>query len=105
MFSTGLVLFSSCLRTLFLLFAYCSGVGFVQAQGAKQTIAETPIRDADADHVKERNEWFCSLLPCGGVSNGGSGSTVRTPPVTYTITVTGTSGQLSHSTTVNLVVE
>ena len=28
------------------------------AQGAKQTASETPIADPDADHVKERNEWF-----------------------------------------------
>ena len=27
-------------------------------QGAKQTIPETPMADSDADHVKERNEWF-----------------------------------------------
>jgi len=47
-----------------------------------------------------------SLLSCGGVSNGsvggnGTGST----PVTYVIIVTGTSGSLSHSTTVNLIVD
>jgi hypothetical protein len=29
-----------------------------QAQGAKQTIPQTPIADPDGDHVKERNEWF-----------------------------------------------
>jgi len=30
----------------------------VQAQGARQSIPETSISDSDADHVKERNEWF-----------------------------------------------
>ena len=29
-----------------------------QAQGAKQTGAGVSISDPDADHVKERNEWF-----------------------------------------------
>ncbi len=43
------------------------------------------------------------LLPsCGGVSNGGGGGTG--PPVTYNVTVTGTSGSLSHSAQVTLVV-
>jgi hypothetical protein len=28
------------------------------AQGAKKTAPEAPIADADADHVKERSEWF-----------------------------------------------
>jgi hypothetical protein len=28
------------------------------AQGARQTVSETPIADADADHVQERNAWF-----------------------------------------------
>ena len=28
------------------------------AQGAKQTVPETPVADSDADHVKERSEWF-----------------------------------------------
>ncbi len=35
-----------------------------------------------------------SVLSCGGVSTGGTG---QTQPMTYTITVTGTSGTLSHS--------
>src|ERR1700693_2586564 len=29
-----------------------------QAQGAKRTAPETPIADADADHVQERADWF-----------------------------------------------
>jgi hypothetical protein len=29
-----------------------------QGQGAKQTLPDTPISDPDADHVRERNEWF-----------------------------------------------
>jgi hypothetical protein len=45
-----------------------------------------------------------SLLSCGGVSNGGGGGTTGTP-TTYIITVTGTSGSLSHSTQVTLVVD
>jgi hypothetical protein len=36
----------------------CSSVSMVQAQGAKQTFPQNPIRDSDADHFKERNEWF-----------------------------------------------
>jgi hypothetical protein len=28
------------------------------AQGAKKTAPESPIADADADHVQERSEWF-----------------------------------------------
>jgi len=46
-----------------------------------------------------------SLLSCGGVSTGGGGTTTGSTPVTYVITVTGTSGSLSHSTAVSLVVE
>ena len=30
----------------------------VRAQGAKQNVPLSAISDADADHVKERNEWF-----------------------------------------------
>ncbi len=30
----------------------------VHAQGAKQSTAETSIPDSDADHVKQRSEWF-----------------------------------------------
>ncbi|PYX49236.1 MAG: hypothetical protein DMG79_09325, partial [Acidobacteria bacterium] len=35
-----------------------AAVSFAFGQGAKQTLPATPRRDADADHVKERNEWF-----------------------------------------------
>jgi len=45
--------------------------------------------------------WF--LPSCGGVSNGGGGGTG--PPVTYNVTVTGTSGSLSHSAQVTLIVD
>jgi hypothetical protein len=45
--------------------------------------------------------WF--LPSCSGVSNGGGGGTG--PPVTYNVTVTGTSGSLSHSTQVTLIVD
>jgi hypothetical protein len=44
--------------------------------------------------------WF--LPSCSGVSNGGGGGTG--PPVTYNVTVTGTSGSLSHSAQVTLIV-
>jgi hypothetical protein len=30
----------------------------VRAQGAKQSVPQSPIADADADHVEARNEWF-----------------------------------------------
>ena len=31
---------------------------FLLAQGAKQAVPQNPIPDSDADHVKQRNEWF-----------------------------------------------
>jgi hypothetical protein len=46
------------LRVLVLILICCAAVAVVQAQGAKQTVPQNPIRDADADHVKERAEWF-----------------------------------------------
>ncbi len=46
------------LRALTFTLSYCGAVSIVHAQGAKQTIPQSPIPDTDADHVKERNEWF-----------------------------------------------
>jgi len=45
-------------RVCTLILSCFSAVSVVHAQGAKQTIPETAISDPDADHVKERNEWF-----------------------------------------------
>src|SRR5258705_5543993 len=46
-----------------------------EAQGARQTLPETPISDADADHVQERADWF----RCGrvGVVPGKSSAELR----------------------------
>ena len=41
-----------------LLLICLADVSVVQAQGAKQRAADNPVSDPDADHVKERNEWF-----------------------------------------------
>ena len=46
------------LRVLALALSCCSAVSIVPAQGAKQTVPQNPIPDSDADHIKERNEWF-----------------------------------------------
>jgi hypothetical protein len=47
-----------------------------------------------------------SLLSCGGVSTGGNGSgSSGNTPTTYVITVTGTSGSLTHSAAVSLVMQ
>ena len=46
------------LRGLVLVLSFSASVCRVQAQGAKQAFPETPISDRDADHVKQRNEWF-----------------------------------------------
>lgn len=35
-----------------------AAVAIAQAQGAKQSVPQTPVPEADRDHVKERNEWF-----------------------------------------------
>jgi hypothetical protein len=44
-----------------------------QAQGAKKTAPETPIADADADHVQQRAEWFLR----GRVAPGKSSADLR----------------------------
>src|SRR5579864_2774480 len=42
---------------LFLVLAVgCSSILF--GQGAKRTVPQAPSSDPDADHIKERNEWF-----------------------------------------------
>jgi hypothetical protein len=46
------------LRALSLAAGFVSAVLSVQAQGAKQNVQQNPIPDSDADHIKERNEWF-----------------------------------------------
>ncbi|MGA8342276.1 MAG: hypothetical protein WB781_10095 [Candidatus Sulfotelmatobacter sp.] len=46
------------LRVLALALSCCSAVSIVHAQGAKQRVPQNPIPDSDADHIKERNEWF-----------------------------------------------
>ena len=41
-----------------------SFVSVAHAQGAKMTAPETPVADADADHVQERADWFLrGLVP------------------------------------------
>ena len=46
------------LRVLALALGCCSVASMVQAQEAKQTVPQNRIPDTDADHIKERNEWF-----------------------------------------------
>ncbi|HEV2689627.1 MAG TPA: hypothetical protein VGV35_13785, partial [Bryobacteraceae bacterium] len=57
------ILMSGCcfprsLRVLALALSCFSAVSVVQAQGAKQTVPQNRVPDSDADHIKERNEWF-----------------------------------------------
>jgi hypothetical protein len=47
--------FVHCVLTLALTFYFAA---IAQAQGAKQNIPQDAIHDSDADHVKERDEWF-----------------------------------------------
>jgi hypothetical protein len=46
------------LQISFLAIFFFTTASQARAQGAKQSVPQTPIADADADHVKERNEWF-----------------------------------------------
>jgi hypothetical protein len=44
---------------IFFLALICVGtIRSARAQGARQSIPNTPVADSDADHVKERNAWF-----------------------------------------------
>ncbi|HUO17541.1 MAG TPA: hypothetical protein VMX38_21340 [Verrucomicrobiae bacterium] len=45
-------------RVAVLVLFFFPAISNIDAQGAKQGIAESKTRDADADHVKERSEWF-----------------------------------------------
>ncbi len=45
-------------RAFSLLLSCLFPVLLLQAQGGKQTFPGVPLRDSDADHVKQRNEWF-----------------------------------------------
>ena len=46
-----------------------------------------------------------SLLSCGGVSSGGGTGSSGNTPIIYVVTLTGTSGSLSHSAAASLVVQ
>ena len=46
------------LRVLAPALSCCSAVSIMLAQGSKQTVPQNPIPETDADHIKERNEWF-----------------------------------------------
>ena len=49
----------SFLRSLpVLIIVFISSSHWMQAQGAKQVVPQSPVSDSDADHVKERSEWF-----------------------------------------------
>jgi hypothetical protein len=48
----------SFLRLLALILICAAPASIAHAQGAKQTVPDNEIPDSDADHVKERNEWF-----------------------------------------------
>jgi hypothetical protein len=65
---------------------------------------------------KKRRSWLAMFLllvflgsmagmACGGGGGGGNNGNPGTTPGTYTVTVTGTSGSLSHNTTVTLTVQ
>lgn len=46
------------LRGIVLAVLFSSFLSRLTAQGAKQNVPEAPISDRDADHIKQRNEWF-----------------------------------------------
>ena len=48
----------SFLRLLALILICAAPASIAHGQGAKQTIPDNEISDSDADHVKERSEWF-----------------------------------------------
>jgi hypothetical protein len=54
------------LRVLALLLICFAAASNLQAQGAKPTVPGNPIPDSDADHVKERSEWFFRGRLVGG---------------------------------------
>ncbi|PYX27628.1 MAG: hypothetical protein DMG77_18480 [Acidobacteria bacterium] len=45
-------------RAIFLFVSCLAPVLLLEAQGGKQTLPGVPLIDSDADHVKQRNEWF-----------------------------------------------
>ncbi len=49
---------SRIVRTSLLMFLTISLQPFALAQGARKSLPETPIKDADADHEEQRSEWF-----------------------------------------------
>jgi len=50
--------FRRLVRAALLAFLPISLISVAQAQGARKTAPETPIADADSDHVQERAAWF-----------------------------------------------
>src|SRR5580692_7061638 len=53
-----LPMFRRAVRASLLAFLSFSLPSIAHAQGIKKTAPETPIADADADHIQERSEWF-----------------------------------------------
>jgi hypothetical protein len=51
-------MFRRAVRASLLAFLSFSLPSIAHAQGIKKTAPETPIADADADHIQERSEWF-----------------------------------------------
>ena len=48
----------STLRAIAFVLIFLAALSIAHAQGAKLTVPENEVSDSDADHVKERNEWF-----------------------------------------------